>query len=159
MINGGDVVVFETAAAWEKWLSENRDSVEVIWLCIAKKGTSFRAVTYDDALDVALCYGWIDGHRKSHDDLSFLQRFTPRRPNSMWSQRNVNKAMQLQVEGRIQPSGFAKIEAAKKDGRWHFGPSQGLAQFSVGGNSQCTKTARSQSCCRIAGSLCRSDLA
>lgn len=119
MVNDGDVAVFETAEAWEKWLLENHDSVEVAWLCIAKRGTSLRAVTYDDALDVALCYGWIDGQRKSRDERSFLQRFTPRRPKSMWSQRNVNEAFQLQDAGRMQPSGRAEIEAAQKDGRWH----------------------------------------
>lgn len=119
MIDDGDVVIFETAAMWEKWLSENHDSVNAVWLCIAKKNTSLRSVTYDQALDIALCYGWIDGQRKRQDKFSFLQRLTPRRPKSTWSYRNVKKALQLQDAGRMQPSGLAKIEAARKEGRWH----------------------------------------
>jgi uncharacterized protein YdeI (YjbR/CyaY-like superfamily) len=121
MSNDGDVVLFATAVTWEKWLSENHDSVTLVWLCIAKKESSLSTVTYDQALDIALCYGWIDGQRRRKDGVSFLQRFTPRRPKSKWSNRNVNKALQLQVAGRMQPSGVAEIESAQNEGRWHAG--------------------------------------
>jgi uncharacterized protein YdeI (YjbR/CyaY-like superfamily) len=115
----GGVVLFETSDAWEQWLSEHHGSVQVVWLQISKKGTSTKTVTYDEALDVALCFGWIDGQRKSQDEHYFLQRFTPRRRGSLWSKRNVIKAIGLLEAGKVQPSGLAAIEAAQDDGRWH----------------------------------------
>jgi uncharacterized protein YdeI (YjbR/CyaY-like superfamily) len=115
----GGVVLFETPNAWEQWLSEHHSCVQLVWLQIAKKGALTKTVTYDEALDVALCFGWIDGQRKSQDEHYFLQRFTPRRRGSLWSKRNVIKAVRLLEAGKIQPSGLAEIEAAQNDGRWH----------------------------------------
>jgi uncharacterized protein YdeI (YjbR/CyaY-like superfamily) len=113
------IVLFETADAWEQWLSEYHGCVQVIWLQIVKKSASTKTITYDEALDVALRFGWIDGQRKRQDEHYFLQRFTPRRRGSLWSKRNVIKAIQLLEAEKIQPSGFAEIEAAQDDGRWH----------------------------------------
>jgi uncharacterized protein YdeI (YjbR/CyaY-like superfamily) len=115
----GSVVLFETSEVWEQWLTEHHGFVQVVWLQIAKKSASTKTVTYDEALDIALCFGWIDGQRKSQDEIYFLQRFTPRRKSSLWSKRNVIKAMRLLEVGKIQPSGLAAIEAAQNDGRWH----------------------------------------
>ncbi len=115
----GGIVLFETADAWEQWLSEYHGCVQVIWLQIVKKSASIKTITYDEALDVALRFGWIDGQRKRQDEHYFLQRFTPRRRGSLWSKRNVIKAIQLLEAEKLQPSGFAEIEAAQDDGRWH----------------------------------------
>jgi uncharacterized protein YdeI (YjbR/CyaY-like superfamily) len=117
-ISNESVVLFEIANTWTQWLSEHHDCVPVVWLPIAKKGASTKTVTYDEALDVALCFGWIDGQRKCQDENYFLQRFTPRRKSSLWSKRNVIKAIQLLEAGRVQPSGLAAIAAAQNDGRW-----------------------------------------
>jgi uncharacterized protein YdeI (YjbR/CyaY-like superfamily) len=117
--NDGGIVLFEISDAWEQWLTEHHDCVQLVWLQIAKKGASTKTVTYDEALDVALCFGWIDGQRKSQDEHSFLQRFTPRRRGSLWSKRNAIKAIRLLEAGKVQPSGLAEIEAAQDDGRWH----------------------------------------
>ena len=115
----GGVVSFEISDAWEQWLSEHHGSVQLVWLQIAKKGACTKTVTYDEALDVALCFGWIDGQRKSQDEHYFLQRFTPRRRGSLWSKRNVIKAIRLLEAEKVQPAGLAEIEAAQDDGRWH----------------------------------------
>ena len=112
-----DILTFPNAPAWELWMEEHLKGPGV-WLRLAKKGAPAPTVTYDEALDSALCFGWIDGQKKSLDDFYFLQRFTPRRPQGMWSQRNVNKVAQLTAAGRIRPSGLAEIQAAQKDGRW-----------------------------------------
>jgi uncharacterized protein YdeI (YjbR/CyaY-like superfamily) len=89
-----------------------------VWLKIAKKGSGIASVTYDEALDVALCYGWIDGQKKTFDNDHFLQKFTPRRSKSLWSKRNINKVAELTAANRMQPAGLAEVEAAKQDGRW-----------------------------------------
>jgi uncharacterized protein YdeI (YjbR/CyaY-like superfamily) len=115
----GSVALFETSDAWEQWLTEHHCCAQLVWLQIAKKGVLSKTVTYDEALDVALCFGWIDGQRKSQDEHYFLQRFTPRRRGSLWSKRNVIKAIRLFEAGKVQPSGLAEIEAAQDDGRWH----------------------------------------
>ncbi|KAL9949438.1 hypothetical protein D7B24_003804 [Verticillium nonalfalfae] len=118
--------LFDTAVAWETWLAANPQDLTGVWLQIAKKAASKPTVTYDQALDTALCYGWIDGQRKTHDAEHFLQRFTPRRKNSMWSKRNVDKVAVLIQEGRMRAPGQAEIDAAKADGRWeraYAGPS------------------------------------
>lgn len=112
------VQTFATAVAWERWLAENQQLTQGIWIKIAKKASGIASVTHDEALDVALCYGWIDGQRNSHDDQYFLQKFTPRRPKSMWSKRNITKIAQLTESNRMQPRGFAEVEAAQADGRW-----------------------------------------
>jgi uncharacterized protein YdeI (YjbR/CyaY-like superfamily) len=119
IFDDGSIVLFETSDAWEQWLSEHHRCAQLVWLQIAKKGVSTKTVTYDEALNVALCFGWIDGQRKSQDEHYFLQRFTPRRRGSLWSKRNVIKAIWLFEAGKVQPSGLAEIEAAQNDGRWH----------------------------------------
>ncbi|KAI5456741.1 bacteriocin-protection, YdeI or OmpD-associated-domain-containing protein [Mariannaea sp. PMI_226] len=110
--------LFENATAWETWLEANHRSHNGLWLRLAKKNADISSVTYDEALDAALCYGWIDGQRKSYDDQCFMQRFTPRRKNSIWSKRNVTKVAVLIETGLMKPSGQAEVDAAKVDGRW-----------------------------------------
>ncbi|CAM1509615.1 Fc.00g033540.m01.CDS01 [Cosmosporella sp. VM-42] len=110
--------LFEDAKAWETWLEGNHKSNNGIWLKLNKKGSRVATVTYDEALDVALCFGWIDGQKKRHDEQHFIQRFTPRRKSSLWSKRNGNKVAVLIESGRMKESGQAEIDAAKADGRW-----------------------------------------
>ncbi|KAF5025444.1 hypothetical protein F66182_2467 [Fusarium sp. NRRL 66182] len=111
--------LFDTPAAWESYLQTNHGTNTTgLWLKIAKKDSGVSSVTYDQALDVALCYGWIDGQRKTLDAQHFIQRFTPRRKGSLWSQRNVSKVANLMDAGRMRPPGQAEIDAAKGDGRW-----------------------------------------
>ncbi|MBN3908098.1 MAG: YdeI/OmpD-associated family protein [Nostoc sp. NMS1] len=119
LFDDGGVVLFETSDAWEQWLTEHHRCAQLVWLQIAKKGASSKTVTYDEALDIALCFGWIDGQRKRQDERYFLQRFTPRRRGSLWSKRNVIKAIRLFEAGKVQPSGLAEIEVAQNDGCWH----------------------------------------
>jgi uncharacterized protein YdeI (YjbR/CyaY-like superfamily) len=109
---------FPNAAAWEAWLAEHHGSEPELWLRIFKKGNGTPTVTYAEALDVALCWGWIDGIRKSWDEASFLQRFTPRQPRSIWSQVNRDHVSRLIAEGRMTEHGLRQVEAAKADGRW-----------------------------------------
>ena len=108
---------FEDAAAWERWLEANGDAAG-LWLLIAKKGSGVASVTYAEALEVALCHGWIDGLKRAVDARFFAQRFTPRRPRSLWSKINIGHAERLIVAGRMRPAGLREIEAAKADGRW-----------------------------------------
>ncbi|KAF1719160.1 YdeI/OmpD-associated family protein [Pseudoxanthomonas wuyuanensis] len=108
---------FKSAAAWEKWLVAHADA-RGVWLQIAKKGADMASLTYAEALDVALCHGWIDGQKQAFDAQCFLQRFTPRRPRSVWSKINVGKVETLIAAGRMQPAGMREVEAAKADGRW-----------------------------------------
>ncbi|KAM7217621.1 hypothetical protein V8F06_007005 [Rhypophila decipiens] len=110
--------LFTDDKAWETWLSANHTSSTGLWLKISKKASGIASVTYDEALNTALCYGWIDGQKKSHDASHFLQRFTPRRKNSTWSKRNVGKIAELITAGRMQPGGLKEVDAAKADGRW-----------------------------------------
>ena len=111
------VKAFRNAAAFDKWLSRHAADSGA-WLKIAKKGTGAVTVSFDQALEVALCHGWIDGLRRGLDDVFFLQRFTPRKPRSLWSKINVARVERLAAEGRIHPAGLREIEAAKADGRW-----------------------------------------
>lgn len=113
-----DVLDFPDADAWSSWLEQNQGDHAEAWLRIAKKGKGLATISISDALDVALCHGWIDGQRKGNDEVSFLQRYCPRRPTSSWSQVNVAKAEALITAGRMRPGGFAEIDAAKADGRW-----------------------------------------
>jgi uncharacterized protein YdeI (YjbR/CyaY-like superfamily) len=113
-----DVHDFPDAAGWESWLAAEYGTQTEAWLRIGKRHSGIDLIAIADALDVALCYGWIDGHRKGHDDQSFLQRYSRRRPRSSWSMVNVGKAEALIAAGRMRPPGFAEIEAAKADGRW-----------------------------------------
>ena len=109
---------FPSQKAWERWLKANHQKSPGIWLQIAKKSSGIASVTYAEALDVALCWGWIDAIKKSFDADSFLQRFTPRGPKSIWSTRNQEHVARLIKAGRMQPSGQAEIDRAKADGRW-----------------------------------------
>jgi len=104
--------------AWRRWLEANHGSDTGVWLKLAKKGSPRATVTYAEALEEALCFGWIDGQVRRHDEHFYLQRFTPRRLRSKWSQINREKATRLIAEGRMHPSGTAQVEAAMADGRW-----------------------------------------
>ncbi len=109
---------FATEAAFENWLRANHSREMELWLKIHKKDTGIPTVTYAQALDVALCWGWIDGIRKGFDDHSFLQRFTPRQSRSLWSQINRDHVARLTAAGRMTPHGQRQVDAAKADGRW-----------------------------------------
>jgi uncharacterized protein YdeI (YjbR/CyaY-like superfamily) len=109
---------FRTAAAFEKWLSANHDRQTELWLKIHKKGSGLPTITPAEALEVALCWGWIDGLRKSCDESSFLQRYSPRKAKSVWSQINRDHVARLTAAGRMTPHGQRHVDAAKADGRW-----------------------------------------
>jgi uncharacterized protein YdeI (YjbR/CyaY-like superfamily) len=109
---------FRTEAAFERWLARFHDREPELWLRIYKKGSGVPSVTAAQALDVALCWGWIDGIRKGLDELSFLQRYTPRRSKSAWSQVNREHVARLIEAGRMTPQGMRHVEAARADGRW-----------------------------------------
>ena len=109
---------FKDQEAWEKWLVANA-AEKGIWLQIAKKDSGIASVTYAEALEVALCHGWIDGQKRGLDERFFLQRFTPRRPRSLWSKINIGHVERLAAAGRMQPGGLREVEAAKADGRWN----------------------------------------
>ena len=107
------------AEAWCSWLKEHHDDSDGLWLVLAKKGKAGpTTLTYDEALEAAICFGWIDGQRRSQDDATFLQRFTPRRARSPWSKRNVGIAERLIGDKRMQPAGLLEVERARGDGRW-----------------------------------------
>jgi uncharacterized protein YdeI (YjbR/CyaY-like superfamily) len=112
------VLEFKTPAAWEAWLAKHGGASAGVWLRLAKKSASFQSVSYAEALDVALCYGWIDGQKKADDEDAWRQRFTPRGPKSIWSKINRAKALALIKEGRMQAAGLAAIERAKANGQW-----------------------------------------
>lgn len=112
------IKAFRTEADFERWLSKHHDRETEIWVRIYKKASGVRTVTAPQALDVALCWGWIDGIRKSYDDESFLQRYSPRRAKSIWSQVNRDNVARLVKAGRMTPHGLRQVEAAKADGRW-----------------------------------------
>jgi uncharacterized protein YdeI (YjbR/CyaY-like superfamily) len=109
---------FKTAAAFEEWLDKHYKKADGLWMKIAKAGTGIKSIAFPDALDIALCYGWIDGLRRALDDEYYVQKFTPRRDKSVWSVINKNKVAQLIKEGRMKEAGYAAIEEAKKNGRW-----------------------------------------
>jgi uncharacterized protein YdeI (YjbR/CyaY-like superfamily) len=113
-----DVLDFPDLARWESWLADHHAVRAEAWLRIAKRNSGIATITIADALDVALCYGWIDGHRRSHDEVSFLQRYSPRRPRSPWSKVNVAKVEALTAAGRMRAAGLAEVAAARADGRW-----------------------------------------
>ncbi|MCW0216529.1 MAG: YdeI/OmpD-associated family protein [Pseudonocardia sp.] len=112
-----EVLDFADPAGWETWLERNRDR-SAAWLRIARRRSGLATITISDALDGALCFGWIDGQRRSLDDVSFLQRYSRRRPRSSWSRVNVAKVEALTAAGRMRPGGLAEVDAAKADGRW-----------------------------------------
>jgi uncharacterized protein YdeI (YjbR/CyaY-like superfamily) len=112
------IVLFENEAAWHAWLEEHHGSSAGLWLQLARKGSSLRSLSYAEALDVALCFGWIDSQKRSHDASSWLQKFSPRGPRSIWSKINVDKVQALIEAGRMQRAGLQAVEQAKVDGRW-----------------------------------------
>lgn len=112
------VVFFASPAQMEAWLEEHGESSDGIWLKFAKKGSGIPSVVYADAVEVALCHGWIDGQARRLDEQHYLQRFTPRRPRSKWSRINREKAERLIAESRMRPAGLREIERAREDGRW-----------------------------------------
>lgn len=119
---------FERVAELESWLETHHTDRSGLWLKIAKRNSGVRSVTAAEVIDVALCFGWIDGQRKSCDEVYYLQRITPRRPRSTWSQINVEKVGTLLAAGRMREPGLAQVEAAQLDGRWETAyPSQRAA--------------------------------
>jgi uncharacterized protein YdeI (YjbR/CyaY-like superfamily) len=112
------VLTFGTQADFEQWMEENHQRVDGIQLKFAKKGAGVPSIVYAEALEVALCFGWIDGQANRVDDTYYRQRFTPRRKRSMWSKINTAKAEALIAAGRMRPAGLAEVERAKADGRW-----------------------------------------
>lgn len=119
-VTGAEVPVraFKDATAWESWLAKNQSAVAGIWMRIAKKASGTKSVTYHEALEVALCYGWIDAQKRPESQDAWLQRFMPRRPRSIWSKINREKALGLISSGKMKPAGLGEIERAKHDGRW-----------------------------------------
>jgi len=113
-----ETVEFETRDDWRKWLKKNHGKTDGIWLRMYKKDTGIKSVNYQSALEVALCFGWIDGQSNKYDEQSWIQKFTPRRARSMWSARNREIVQRLISEGKMMPAGLKEIEAAKADGRW-----------------------------------------
>jgi uncharacterized protein YdeI (YjbR/CyaY-like superfamily) len=113
------VLAFSDKKKWSSWLAARQDEESKgVWVRIAKKNSGIASVTYDEAVEVALCYGWIDGQKKGYDDQSWLQKFTPRGPKSIWSKINTEKAERLIASGEMKPAGLNAIEAARQDGRW-----------------------------------------
>lgn len=116
--NPKKIRAFQSEAAFEKWLSTHHASETELWIKFHKKGSGLKTIVYKEALDVALCWGWIDGIVKKFDEQSYLQRFTPRKAKSVWSQINRTNIARLIDAGRMTPHGLAHVEAAKADGRW-----------------------------------------
>jgi uncharacterized protein YdeI (YjbR/CyaY-like superfamily) len=112
------ILDFKSVVAWTSWLEANHGRSSGIRIRFARKGSGVPSVTHAEALDVALCYGWIDGQTAREDEVHWLQRFTPRGPRSKWSKINCDKATELIAGGRMRPAGLAAVEAAKGDGRW-----------------------------------------
>jgi uncharacterized protein YdeI (YjbR/CyaY-like superfamily) len=111
-------IAFASSAAWELWLADHHAASEGIWIRIAKKDVDVASARYPEVLESALCFGWIDGRREALDGRYFLQRFTPRRSRSRWSQINREKAERLIAQDRMRPAGLAEVERARVDGRW-----------------------------------------
>lgn len=110
-------IAFASQAEWEEWLERNHAS-EGVWIRMAKKASGIESVRHPEAVEAALCFGWIDGRRVALDDRYFLQRFTPRRSRSNWSRINREAVERLMADGRMRPAGLAEVERAKADGRW-----------------------------------------
>jgi uncharacterized protein YdeI (YjbR/CyaY-like superfamily) len=109
---------FASEKAWQAWLAKNYDKSNGVWLMFAKKNADKPTVTYAEALDVALCYGWIDGQKNSYDEQYWMQKFVPRQPKSIWSKKNIEHTERLIKEGKMQPAGLKAIETAKANGTW-----------------------------------------
>lgn len=124
------ILFCEDRADWAAWLDANHASASGVWLRLAKKASGLRSVSYDEAVEVALCYGWIDSQMRGYDTQTSLQKFTPRRAKSVWSRLNREKAQRLIDSGEMRPAGLLAVEAAKRDGRWeaaYDSPSQAAA--------------------------------
>ncbi|MCP9769073.1 bacteriocin-protection protein, YdeI/OmpD-associated family [Lacihabitans sp. LS3-19] len=117
-LNTIPTIDFKTAEAFETWLKENHDNAVGLWLKIFKKDSGEKTITYAEALDVALCYGWIDGQKQAFDEKAWLQKFSPRREKSIWSKINIGHVERLIKEERMRPAGLKAVEKAKADGRW-----------------------------------------
>ena len=113
-----DILAFKSSSAWAKWLSANHERRDGIWLRFYKKASNVASVSYAEALEEALCFGWIDGQVKKYDADSYIQKFTPRRTRSVWSKLNVARAVRLIEAGRMRPAGLRQVQAARQDGRW-----------------------------------------
>jgi uncharacterized protein YdeI (YjbR/CyaY-like superfamily) len=112
------VVDFASQSAWANWLAENHAKSSGVWLRLAKKNSGVPSVSYDEAIEIALCFGWIDGQKKTYDETTWIQRMTPRGPRSIWSKVNRNKAEALIAGGRMKPAGLQAIERARQGGQW-----------------------------------------
>ena len=115
---GLPIVAFPSREAWATWLNEHHAVSTGLWLALRKKGASEPSLSYSDAVEVALCYGWIDGQAGKLDERFWLQRFTPRRPRSIWSRVNRDRALALIARGEMKPAGLREVERAQADGRW-----------------------------------------
>jgi uncharacterized protein YdeI (YjbR/CyaY-like superfamily) len=113
-----EIVAFSSPKMWERWLAKNHAAAPGVWLRFFKKDSGVATVTYAEALDGALCFGWIDGQVRKHDAQSWLQRFTPRRARSLWSKRNREHVARLTASGEMRAAGLKQVEAARADGRW-----------------------------------------
>lgn len=111
-------LAFSSQKQWETWLNKNHQQPEGLWIRFYKKAAAIRGLSYDEALDSALCFGWIDGQVKPLDEESWLRKFTPRRARSLWSKRNIAHVERLTQQGRMRPSGLAAVHEAQQDGRW-----------------------------------------
>jgi uncharacterized protein YdeI (YjbR/CyaY-like superfamily) len=111
-------LLFATAEDFEEWLERNHGRSDGLWLKVAKKGSGESSISHAEALELALCFGWIDSRRLGLDETHFLQRYTPRRPRGRWSRNNREKAEELIAVGAMRPAGLAEVEAARRDGRW-----------------------------------------
>ena len=112
------ILLFSDAREWRRWLARNHTASPGIWVRLSKKGAETRSVSYAQALEEAICYGWIDAQKRPESQNFWLQRFTPRGPKSIWSKRNREKAADLIEAGRMRPAGLAQVERARQDGRW-----------------------------------------
>jgi uncharacterized protein YdeI (YjbR/CyaY-like superfamily) len=122
---------FKTQQDFETWLEKNQHKPEGVWIRFARKSSGIKSITHPEALETALCFGWIDALRRPESDTTYLQRFVPRRSKSLWSQINRAKALSLVESGRMRPSGHAEIERARQDGRWEAAyPSPANARIS-----------------------------
>jgi uncharacterized protein YdeI (YjbR/CyaY-like superfamily) len=132
-VDAKQIRAFRNQKAFEIWLRANHARASELWLKIHKKGSGLPSVTADEAIDAALCWGWIDGLRKSFDEQSFLQRFTPRRPKSVWSQINRDRVARLIAAGRMTPHGQRQIDSAKADGRWDaaYAPIRSASELTI----------------------------
>ncbi|MES2059254.1 MAG: YdeI/OmpD-associated family protein [Pseudomonadota bacterium] len=118
MIDSSEILAFADDAAWEAWLADHHAESSGVWLLIGKKSSKKAALAISDALDVALCHGWIDSQRKGYDANHYLQRYSPRRSKSPWSKLNVARVEALNDAGRMRPGGLAEVALAQADGRW-----------------------------------------